>query len=221
MNKFNKDIEILKTELIKFPKILEGKKCVLELKEADYKWRELDWVGFYFQYKVRKLLADKFFAPGDKYSNIPFDLRGEINWETRVSTINNNSKSKESDKYVILNEEPAILKSIQTYSAHGEIIARCIAEWDDEKRSFQNWKSELHGGKTEYEIKRDKDNGRSYKRKVRVELKQIALIIIQNDNLKSLNLAQQTRNANGERRNPKYTIDLNNLNLFKNYIIEF
>ena len=37
---YKKDIDILKANLLNLPKLWDDKMCVLELKEADYNWRQ-------------------------------------------------------------------------------------------------------------------------------------------------------------------------------------
>jgi hypothetical protein len=49
MAKYNTDIEILKVNLSSLPKFWDGKTCVLELKEANYNWRQMEWWAFYFE----------------------------------------------------------------------------------------------------------------------------------------------------------------------------
>jgi len=65
MATYKNDIDTLKGNLINLPKFWEGKSCVLELKEADYNWRQMEWCGWYFEFKVRQMFADKFVFPGD------------------------------------------------------------------------------------------------------------------------------------------------------------
>ena len=68
MPAYKKDIDLLKANLINLPTFWDGKTCILELKEADYQWRQMEWWAFYFEYKVKEMLADKFLFPGDKYN---------------------------------------------------------------------------------------------------------------------------------------------------------
>ena len=50
-NIYLKDIELLKRDLSRLPKFWDGKSCVLELKDADYQWKQMEWWAFYFEYK--------------------------------------------------------------------------------------------------------------------------------------------------------------------------
>ena len=43
----NNVVSILK----KFPKIIDGKDAILEMKEGNSKnWKQMEWMGFYFEY---------------------------------------------------------------------------------------------------------------------------------------------------------------------------
>ena len=101
MTIYKKDIEILKSELIKLPIHWDGKACVLELKEANYKWRQMEWWAFYFEWKVRTLLANKFSFLGDKFDNVTFDMKGVINWDLKAKAI------KSDEHRIILNDKSA------------------------------------------------------------------------------------------------------------------
>ncbi len=37
-----------------------GKQCITESKEADYNWRQMEWIGWYFEYKSRRVLLDNY-----------------------------------------------------------------------------------------------------------------------------------------------------------------
>ncbi|MDR2064138.1 MAG: hypothetical protein LBP85_00265 [Prevotellaceae bacterium] len=137
---YSEDIEILKKEMPKLPKEWEGKHCVMELKVADYNWRQMEWWAFYFEYKVKDLLKDKFSFPGDRYNNVCFDLKRKINWDLKAKAI------KSDEHKVILNDKCAMDMSIEKLGYHGEIIAMCDVEYNDVNRTFQKWHTELKGG---------------------------------------------------------------------------
>lgn len=45
-----KDIQSAKRHLSNLPTIWDGKESVLELKEANFNWRQMEWWGFYFEH---------------------------------------------------------------------------------------------------------------------------------------------------------------------------
>ncbi len=61
MKKYQKDIEIIRNELVNIPKLWDGKECILELKQANYNWKQMEWWAFYFEYKAFELLKIPFF----------------------------------------------------------------------------------------------------------------------------------------------------------------
>ncbi len=44
------DIETFRLRLSDLPISWDGRSCVLELKEADYNWRQMEWWEFYFEF---------------------------------------------------------------------------------------------------------------------------------------------------------------------------
>lgn len=212
---YTNDINALKANLINLPKFWEGKTCVLELKDANYNWRQMEWWAFYFEYKARNLLADKFTFPGDRYGNVSFDLKGKINWDLKAKAI------KSDDHKVILNDKSAMEQSIAKSGFHGEIIALCDVEYNDHDRSFQKWHTELKGGKSDYEMEREIRTSVSRYRKTKAELTEIVLLIFKANDLDLLATMTQGRNSNGKPRPEKYMLDLEMTDNFENYIINF
>jgi len=214
METYKKDIKTLKTSLISLPKFWDGKTCVLELKEADYNWRQMEWWAFYFEYKVQNLLVDKFSFPGDRYDNVSFDLKGAINWDLKASAI------KSDNQKIILNDKSAMEQSIEKLGYHGEIIALCDVEYNDVDRSFQQWHTELKGGKSDYELARESRTSVSRYRKTKAELTEIVLLIFKAGDLDLLATMKQGINSNGKPRPEKYMLDLETIENYENYIIK-
>jgi hypothetical protein len=209
-----KDIELLKRDLSKLPKFWDGKSCVVELKEADYQWKQMEWWAFYFEYKFRHLFSDKFSFPGDRFNNVTFDLKGSINWDLKAKAI------KSDDQKVILNDKSAMEQSIENDGFHGEIIALCDVEYNDVNRSFQKWHNELKGGKSNYELERENRTSVSRYRKTKAELTEIILLVFKKNDLDVLATMKQGRNSNGMPRPEKYMLDLETIDNFENCIIK-
>lgn len=81
------DIELIKSDLLKMPILWEGKACVLELKEANYNWKQMEWWAFYFEHKFQSIFKLTFQFPGEKFDRVNFDLKGEINWDLKAKAI--------------------------------------------------------------------------------------------------------------------------------------
>lgn len=199
-----KDIEIFK-KLEKLPVSWDGKTSVLELKEADYNWKQMEWWAFYFEYKVKNLLKNDVQIPGDKFGNVTFDIKGQINWDLKASAIKTDSHK------IILNDKEAMDASVKQDGFHGEIICLCDVEYNDIDRTFQKWHSELKGGLSKYEIERQKRTYVSRYRKTKIELCEILFLVLTKEDLKNLPIMKQGRNSNGSPRKVKYMLDLENI----------
>ena len=210
-----KDIQILLKELLKLPTSWDGKKSVLELKEANYNWRQMEWWAFYFEYKVRELLETKFQIPGDTFGNVSFDLKGNINWDMKASAIKTNNQK------IILNDIKSMDFSISNNKYHGEIIALCDVEYNDVNRTFQKWHNELKGGDSKYEQERKQRTSNSRYRKTKAELWKIILLLIDKNTIDILDTYKQGRNSDGSPRRPKYMLDIESIDEFTHYDILF
>jgi hypothetical protein len=211
---YRKDINIFKEELQKLPTFWDGKASILELKEADFQWRQMEWWAFYFEFKVKQVLQNKFSFPGDRFENVSFDLKGTINWDLKASAI------KTDNHKIILNDKIAMEESIKKEKFHGEIIALCDVEYNDINRTFQKWHSELKGGKSNYEIQREERTSVSRYRKTKAELIEIIIVVFKEEDLEDLPLMNQGRNSNGEPRKSKYILDLELIDNYENHIIK-
>ena len=206
---FGSDVQSFKSKLLKLPIAWEAKASVLELKEADYNWRQMEWWAFYFEYKVKHLLKGVCSVPGDRFDRVEFDLKTQINWDIKAKAI------KSDDRRVILNDQSAMEQSIQAHGFHGEIIGLCDVEYNDKTRSFQNWHTELKGGLSEYEKRRRKEPGSfSRYRKTSAELMEIVYIVFNSEDLQKLDVMYQGKNSNDGSRRPKYMLRLGRIDDF-------
>ncbi|MCX6380135.1 MAG: hypothetical protein NT023_11790 [Armatimonadetes bacterium] len=202
------DVKIAKLALANIPTDWDGKTCVLEMKEANFQWRQMEWWGFYFELQVRRLLASEFEIPGDKYNKVTFDLKRSVNWDLKAKAI------KSDDHRAILNDKTAMESSIAAYGEHGVIMALCDVEYNDTNRCFQKWHTELKGGKSNYEKAREGRTSVSRYRKTYVEVAEILFLRIDADNIGYLDTMKQGRNSNSKPRKEKYMLDLENLEHF-------
>ncbi len=57
------------------PKIWDGKKSILEMKNAGYPyWKQMEWIDFYFQFLCEKCLSDIMDAHVPKYGKVDLTL---------------------------------------------------------------------------------------------------------------------------------------------------
>jgi hypothetical protein len=208
---FKEDIEIAKIKLQHIPTDWDGKKSILEMKDADYNWRQMEWWGFYFEMLCKKYLSPEFEVLGEKISivrdggrktNMTFDLKRTINWDVKAKAI------KSDEHKAILNDKASMETSIAKYGEHGLIIGLCDVEYNDINRAFQKWHEELKGGKSKYELDRIQRTNVSRYRKTHVVLTEILFLIVTEKNIEFLDTYKQGRNSDGTARPSKYMIDL-------------
>jgi hypothetical protein len=202
------DFKIAKKALAKLPVEWDGKKSVLELKKADYNWKQMEWWAFYFEYLCRNALAGSFTIPGDKIGTVTFDAKREFNWDLKAKAI------KSDDHRAILNDQRAMDFSIQKFKKHGVMIALCDVEYNDKSRKFQKWHTKLKGGLSDYEIERKTRTSVSRYRKTYAKLQEILFLEINKGNVELLDIMRQGRNSNGKPRPPKYMLELENIDPF-------
>jgi hypothetical protein len=59
--------EVLQSRL---PTEWEGRASILEMRDAGYgQWKQMEWIGWYFQYLCNRYLAGYLEIPGPKYGN--------------------------------------------------------------------------------------------------------------------------------------------------------
>jgi len=194
------------------PVLWDGRKAILEMKNAGYPhWKQMEWVGFYFQFLCDTRLPPLVKIPGPKYGRVEFDGFAEIPWDFKVHP-NKNAKGQES-KNVIVNDRLAIAKAIKQFGGAGLILATGNAEYNDENRGFQIWHKKLKGGLSNYEKQRILRKAPSRLRKTAFKLKEIKLILLNDKMLKKLGSFQKGfRNSDGSPRKVKVLLDLDDVN---------
>ncbi|MDR1484730.1 MAG: hypothetical protein LBT09_07895 [Planctomycetaceae bacterium] len=111
-----------------------GKAAILEMKENDYShWRQMEWIGFYFQYLCEKSLKEFFQFQTPQYGNVSFDGFYKIPFDFKAHAINTSSHQ------VIVNDSQAISQGIEEYGAVGLILALGEVVYNDADRTFQSW----------------------------------------------------------------------------------
>lgn len=199
------------------PKLWDGKTAILEMKNANFvHWKQMEWIGFYFQFLCEKHLSDVVKIPGPKYGNVTFDGLKDIPWDFKAHAMNTSSHQ------IIVNDSQATACAIRDYGHVGLILAIGKVEYNDEKRTFQKWHTKLKGGKSQYERDRIERGAWSRLRKTSFDLQQIAFIKITDNTLvKCGSFQTDFRNSNGRPRRSKVLIDLEKLENELEHFIEF
>jgi hypothetical protein len=201
---FDDDIKgikgLLKTVLFEW----DGKEAIVEMKDNGFPhWRQMEWIGWYFQYLCENRLGEKLQIPGPKYGRSEFDGLGSIPWDFKSHTINTKSKK------IIVNDTEATAHAIEEYGEVGLVLAKGEAIYNDDDGSFKTWHDELKGKITDYEKKRIKRGAPSRSRKTSFKVKEIQLIRLNDDTLiNSGSFQEGFRNSNGLPRREKVMLDL-------------
>jgi len=198
---------ILKHYCSKIAASWDAREAILAMKNADYPhWRQMEWIGFYFQFLCEKFLPVFLRVPGKRYGNVGFDAQGKYPWDFKAHAINTSSHT------IIVNDREAIEGALRDYGVMGLLLASGEVEYNDDDRTFQKWHEALKGGKSKYVKEREKRGAWSRKRKVTFRLNQIATIRV-DENLiqRSGSFQVDFRNADGSPRRAKILIDLENL----------
>ena len=158
----------------KIRKNWEGRECILELKDADYNWRQMEWIGWYLEYIGRKVLIDNLGGCiGPTYGRTTLDYKKEYVWDFKAHPLNSSGHP-----WAIMNDCEAVNKCIEDNNGIGFIIALGNAVYNDEDGTFREWHVGLSGGKSAYVKHRIARGAPSRKRKVAFDLTDFLIIFI-------------------------------------------
>jgi len=207
----------LSKNLSNLPEHWDARKAILEMKETHFpQWKQMEWIGFYFQYLCEKNLSSIMEIPGLKYDKVKFDGFNIIPWDFKAHAMNTSSHK------IIVNDSRAISRGIKDYGAVGLILAVGNVLYNDEQRTFQKWHDNLKGGKSKYELERIKRCAWSRLRKIKFNLRQISFIKITDKTLMKCGSFQTDfRNSNAKPRKEKISLDLEKIDEELVYYIEF
>ena len=211
-NKYIEDINKFNLLFQNFPKYWDGKSCINEMRSKGGQWRQMEWCGWYFELKCKEILKNHFSLPGDKFGNVEFDCRGNINWDFKNHAI-------QSGTNIILNDKEAIDTSLNKNRYHGFIVSECDVKYDEDG-SFKKWHDQLKGRVSSYQLEAKKRKANSRKRKVSAELKQIIFMVLNQSDLSKLIIHKQGRNADGANRKVKYQFDLRKINEIYHQVLD-
>ncbi len=109
----------------------DGRRAILEMKNAGYnQWKQMEWIGFYFQFLCEKFLNTIMEIPGQRYGNVNFDGFKEIPWDFKAHAMNTSSHQ------IIVNDSEATATAISDYGCVGLILAMGKVKYNDDDRYF-------------------------------------------------------------------------------------
>ena len=202
----------------KFPKTIDGKDAILEMKNNNGKnWKQMEWAGFYFEYWCNQNLKNILEMPySKKYGNVTFDAFFKRPWDFKCHAI-------ESGKWAPINDYEAISKAIDEFGNLGIVLAECSVNYDNESLDFKKWHDREKGKPTPYVKKAIKRNAASRRRKTGISVKRISFIKLDRKLLDNAckSFQQNFRNASGESRRKKVSLDLSKINDNLECVIHF
>ncbi len=202
--------------LLPLPVVWDGKQAILDMKNNGYRqWRQMEWIGFYFQFLCERNLCDVMQIPGPRYGRAEFDGFLQFPWDFKAHVINS------SRHQVIVNDKEAIQTAIESYGQVGVLIALGKATYNDEDRSFKKWHDRLKGKTSAYEKARRARGAWSRLRKTAFDLKQLAFVQITEKTLaQSGSFQRNFRNSNGRPRREKVLVNLKQLDDTHFYLVD-
>lgn len=198
-------VEKLRFASQNMPKVWDGRNAILEMKEAGSRqWRQMEWMGFYFEFLCQKHFDSIIDMPGKKYGNTEFDAFREISWDFKAHAANTTRHD------VIANDAEAIANTISDYGYYGMILAIGEVEYNDEERTFKQWHDQLKEGISQYEINRINRGAMSRRRKTEFVLSEIHFICLNSETLSQCSGSFQKgfRNADGSARQAKVMLNI-------------
>ena len=198
-------VENLRLAAQNMPKVWDGRAAILEMKNAGYKhWRQMEWIGFYFQFLCEKHFDGLVEMPGVTYGRTEFDAFHQISWDFKAHAFNTTTHN------VIANDAEAIANTLSDYGYYGLILAVGEVEYNDEERRFKKWHDQLKEGISQYELNRIKRGAMSRRRKTEFLLSEIHFICLNSGTLSQCSGSFQKgfRNADGSPRRAKVMINI-------------
>ena len=202
----------------KFPKTIDGKDAILEMKENNGKnWKQMEWAGFYFEYWCNQNLKNILEMPySKKYGNVTFDAFFKRPWDFKCHAI-------EAGKWTPINDYEAISTAIDEFGDLGIVLAECSVKYDNERSDFKKWHDIEKGKPTHYVKKAIKRKAQSRIRKTGISVKRISFIKLDRKLLDNAckSFQENLRNSNGKSRRRKVKLDLSKINDNLECVINF
>lgn len=195
------------------PATWDGRESIGHLKAVDHMWRQMEWIGWWFEYFGKQAIQKKLGGrDGPEFGQTRFDYQMRWVWDLKAHA-GNGANGRTSHK-VITNDYGACVACINGHAGVGFIVAEGRAAYDSDG-SFKRWHDELKGGRSAYERARVARGAASRRRKVSFTVARYSAIF-----LSGMSVVQQGkrdgwilqykqgRNSDGSPRAPKLMLDL-------------
>ena len=195
----------LHTASLSIPPTWDARDSITEMKDAGSRqWRQMEWMGFYFEFLCERTFADVLSMPGKAYGRTTFDAFNSICWDFKAHAGNTTSHQ------IITNDTQAVERTIEEYGHYGLILANGIVEYNDDARTFKQWHDALKEGPSGYELARINRGANSRRRKTEFVLEEIHFICLDADALNQCSGSFQKgfRNSDGSSRRSKVMVNV-------------
>jgi hypothetical protein len=205
-------VKIIKTTL---PNEISGEKSILWMKEHSSNWKQMEWMGFYFEsFLFKQLNLCLGGGEGPKFGNTKLDYKCKYVWDFKTHSKTNQKGIK--IPWTVMNDKSAIEQCMKKFGGVGFIVAEIDATYDFDL-SFKNWHDLLKGEKSKYVLKREKEGARKRMRKKSIKFSEILFIYFNSlDELKKgyaegwlKNFQEGMRNSNDTPRAVKIQLNIN------------
>jgi hypothetical protein len=192
--------------------VWDGKTCIEYLRQHDYQWRQMEWIGFYFEFRAKQILAATMGGGvGPTIGNVTIDyaVRNEA-WDFKAHP------AKPRSGWVYLNDVEAVDTCALHLGGIGWVIAVGNATYDTDG-SFKAWHDGLKGRQSPYEVQRIARGAPSRRRKRSFECTHFLVVKVETpegirgaveDRLLTSSMQAGQRNSNGRARRAKYGIHM-------------
>lgn len=189
-----------------------GRRCILEMKNADYHWKELEWIGWYYKFKAIDLLIQNSGGLDFTKSQEIYDYKNKYIWRFIAYP-----KKPGNKQTAIFNDCELVNICIEKHGGLGLVIAMGDATKDHDG-GFWRWHTHLKGGFSKYENERKRRGRKPRIRKTSFYVTEYILVYLDSRKGVDRGLSEGWlrgdaqvgwRNSDGTPRNAKYKIIIN------------
>lgn len=202
---FDFSYDALLQRMRQFPVDWDGKMSIQRMREDDFQWRQMEWIGFFFEWLCHRVVCPPISVPGPTYGNVTFDGYWNIPWDFKAH-VARDAKGLEQHRFIV-NDQEAIHDAIREHGQLGLIVAIGEATFNDKDGAFKRWHDRLKGERSKYEQIRIAEGRPSRVRKVSLHVQRFVLYNLNDATVRKLETHGQGRNSDGSPRKPKYALD--------------
>lgn len=182
----------------------------LEKKNAPQNWRQMEWLGFYFEEQMKDSDHNSVVnGHGPRFGNVEIDswIGDENNRKpVDIKFHSMNNAKGHAQVEVPLNDAEAVNRCIEEHGVYYLLIAKADCQYDTDE-SFKKWREELQGGAGRASLENAANGKVSRLRKTGADIREFSLYAITKDNMDKLGNFSQGTQHSGAARNAKYSLN--------------